>query len=153
MEAARQRVRAAIARKKEEERKTKGKEGSSSSALKAVFKGSAKRKADRKEDRPPKKAAVTLGDAHPKKKSPLKSSHGAGKGMMTLTSPVFEGPRRLLTYKDYAVEEAGSFVKLTDVEPCVELGTEELGVSTHFDLTRVSLLSWLIVSCLFMFID
>ena len=46
MEAARQRVRAAAAHKKEEERKAKGKEGTSSSAPKAAAKGSVKRKGD-----------------------------------------------------------------------------------------------------------
>ena len=72
---------------------------------------------------------------------------------MTSTSPIVEGPRRLLTHKDYAVKEVGSFAKPTNVKPCAELGTEELGASTLFDLTRVSLLSWPIVSCLFLFID
>ena len=72
MEAVRQRVKAAVACKKEEEMRAKEKEGASSSAPKAVFEGSAKRKADGKDDRPPKKAAVTLGDAYPKKKSPPK---------------------------------------------------------------------------------
>ena len=40
MDAAKQRVRAAIARKKEEAKKTKGQEGTSSSVPKAVSKGS-----------------------------------------------------------------------------------------------------------------
>ena len=59
MEVARQRVRAAIARKKEEEKATKGKDETSSLAPKTVAKGSAKRKNDGKDERPPKKAAVT----------------------------------------------------------------------------------------------
>ena len=136
-----QRVKATSARKKEEERRAKGKEGASSSAPKAVSKGSTKSKADGKDDRPLKKAAVIPRDAHPKKKSPLKSSRGAGKGMMISTGPVVEGPRRLLTHKDYAIEEVGSPVKPTDVELCTELRTKELGASALFDLTRVSLLS------------
>ena len=70
MEAARQRVKAAVAHKKEEEKKAKGKEGASSSAPKAVSKGSAKRKVDGKDDHPLKKAIVTPRDTHPKKKSP-----------------------------------------------------------------------------------
>ena len=54
MEAAGQRamVRAAMARKKEEEKREKGKEGASSSAPKAIGKGALKRKADRKDDHP-----------------------------------------------------------------------------------------------------
>ena len=78
MKAARQRVRAAAAHKKEEEKRSKGKEGVSSSTPKAVSKGSAKRKADGKDDRSPKKAVVTPGDAHPKK-SPPKSSRNTDK--------------------------------------------------------------------------
>ena len=40
-----------------------------------------------------------------------------------------------------------------DVEPCAELGMEELGVLALFDLTQVSLPSWLILSRRFPFID
>ena len=82
MDAAKQKVRETIARKKEEKRKTKGQEGTSSLVPKAVSKGLAKRKADGEDDRPPKKVAITPGDAHPKK-SPPKPGHGAGKGMMS----------------------------------------------------------------------
>ena len=49
MEAARQRVRAVATRKKEEE---KTKVGESSSTLRAIGKGAAKRKADGKDERP-----------------------------------------------------------------------------------------------------
>ena len=83
-------MKAAATRKKEEERKAKGKEGTSSSVPKAVSKGSAKRKTNEEDDHPPKKVAVTLGDAHPKK-SPPKPGLGAGKGMMTSTGPVIGG--------------------------------------------------------------
>jgi len=141
MEAARQRVRVAAARKKEKERKAK--EGASSSAPKAVAKGSAKRKADGKDDRPSKKATVTPRNEHVKR-SPPKSSRGVGKGVMTSSGPVIEGPRRLLTHKDYAIEGVESFIKLTDVEPCDQLGTKDLEVLALFDLTRVCLLPWLI---------
>ena len=58
---------------------------------------------------------------------------------MTATGPVVEGPCLLLTHKDYAIEEVESLIKLTDMESCVELGTEELEASALFDLTRVSL--------------
>ena len=70
---------------------------------------------------------------------------------MTLTGPVVEGPRRLLTHKDYAVEEVQSLIKQTAVDSCAELGTEELGVSALFDLTRVNLFSWLFFSIFFFF--
>ena len=59
---------------------------------------------------------------------------------MTSLGPINEGPCRLLTHKDYAVGEVGSFIKPTDIEPCDLLGTEDLGVSALFDLTRVYLL-------------
>ena len=70
----------------------------------AVFKGSAKRKVDREDDRPPKKVVISLGDAHPKKSTP-KPGHGASKWMMTSTGPVIEGPRHLFTHKDYVVRK------------------------------------------------
>ena len=99
MDAAKQRIRAAAACKKEEEKKAKGKEGTSSSVPKAVYKGSTKRKTDGDNDRLPKKVAVTPGDAY-SEKTPPKSGPSAGKGMMTLASPVIEGPHCLLTHKD-----------------------------------------------------
>ena len=126
MDAAKQRVRAIVARKKEEAKKAKGQEGTSSSVPTAVSKGSTKRKVDGEDDRPPKKVAVSPGDAHPKK-SPPKPGCGADKGMMTSMGPVIEGPHRLLTHKDYAIKEVQSFIKPTDVDPCAELGTKELG--------------------------
>ena len=63
-----------------------------------------------------------------------------GKGVMTCSGPVNEGPCRLLTHKDYAVSEVKSFIKPTDIEPCDLLGMEDLGASALFDLTRVCLL-------------
>ena len=72
--------------------------------------------------------------------SPLKPSHGVGKGVITSSGPVNEGPYRLLTHKDYAVGEVKSFIKPMDIEPCDLLGTEDLGASALFDLTRVCLL-------------
>ena len=138
METAKQRVRAAAARKKEEKRANEvGRE--TSSTPKTVARP-AKRMPDGSDDRPSKKAAVTPGDDVPKDKSPLKPSHGAGKGVMTSSGPVNEGPCCLLTHKDYAVGEVGSFIKPTDIGPCDLLGTEDLGASALFDLTRVCLL-------------
>ena len=116
METAKQRVRAAAARKKEE-KKAKGKEGVSSSTPHTASKGSAKRKADGKDDPPSKKVAVTLGDVPSKRSSP-KSSHSARKGVMTSSGPIIERPRCLLTHKDYAIEEVESLIKQTDLDPC-----------------------------------
>ena len=138
MESAKQRVRAAAARQKEEKR-AKEAGGESSSTPKAVTKPT-KRKPDGSDCRPSKKAAITPGDGAAKEKSPIKPSHGAGKGVMTSSGPVNEGPCCLLTHKDYAVREIKSFIKPTDIEPCDMLGTEDLGASALFDLTRVCLL-------------
>ena len=128
-------MRAAAACKKEE-RKAKEVEGGTLSTPKTVTKAS-KRKPDRGDERPSKKAAVTPGDISSKGKSPFKPSHGAGKGVMTSLGLVIDGPCCLLTQKDYAVEEVGSLIKPTDIGPCDLLGTEYLGVSASFDLTRV----------------
>ena len=122
MEAVKQRVRAAAARKNEEERQVKEKEGVFSLAPKTVAKVS-KRKLGKKDNRPSKKSIVTPGDVPPKKKSPLKSSRGVGKGVMTSSGPVIEGPCCLLTYMDYAVKEVESFIKPTDIAPSDQLGT------------------------------
>ena len=135
MESAKQRVRATAARKKEE-KKVKETKGGTSSALKTVSKVS-KRKPDGKEDRPSKKAAITPGDVSSKGKLPFQPSHGTGKGVMTSSGPVIEGPRCLLTHKDYAIGEVGSFIKSTDIGPCDLLGTEDLGASALFDLVKV----------------
>ena len=147
MEFAKQRVKAAVARKKEE-KKMKEAKGGTLLAPKTVSKVS-KRKPDRKENRPSKKAIVTPGDVSPKRKSPLKPSHGAGKGVMTSSGPVIEGPCCLLTHKDYVVEEVGSFVKSTNIGPCNLLRTEDLRASALFDLDRVcSLLQARLISFL-----
>ena len=110
------------------------------SAPKTVSKIS-KRKADGEGSRPSKKTVTIPGDTSPKGKSALKPSHGAGKGAMTSSGPVSEGPSCLLTHKAYAIVEVGSFVKPTDIEPCDLVGTEELGALSLFDITRVRLLS------------
>ena len=140
MDAVKQRIRVAVTRKKEEVKLAKGTEEETSSAPKTVSKVS-KRKFDGKDDRPSKRTAVTPGDAPPKRKSPFKPSHGAGKGVMTSYSLVIEGPCCLLAHKDYAVGEVGSFIKSTDIRPYDLLGTEDLGASALFDLTRVCSLS------------
>ena len=88
MDVAKQRIRAATARKKEK-RLTKGVEKGDSSAPKIVSKAS-KRKADGDGARPPKKTVTIPGDASPKGKSSLKPSHSAGKGVMTSSGPILE---------------------------------------------------------------
>ena len=133
-------VRATAASKKEEEKKVKGKKGASSSTPKVVKKGALKRKADGKDDHPPKKVFVTPWDKLPKKPSPPKQSHRASKGLMTTPGPITQGPdRHLFTHKDYAVGMIESIIKDKDVDPCAEQMTEELGALSLFDLTRVRL--------------
>ena len=96
------------------------------------------RKGDRKDDCLSKKVSITSGEKPPKKPSPPKSKHGAGKGLMTMSSPVTQDPkRRLLTYKDYALEMIESIIKDKDVDPCAEQATIDLGALGLFDLTRV----------------
>ena len=138
MDVAKQRIRAAAARKKEE-RLVKGTEEGNSSVSKSVSKVS-KRKIDRDDDRLSKKTVVTPSDASSKGKSSFKPSHGVGKGVMTSSGSILEGPCCLLTHKGYAVGEVGSFVKLTDLEPCDLVETEDFGASALFDITKVCLL-------------
>ena len=140
MDVVKQRIRAAAARKKEEARLAKGTEEGNSSVPKSVSKVS-KRKLDKDDDRPSKRTVVTPGDTSPNRKSSLKPSHGAGKGIMTSSGPVIEGPYCLLTHKNYVVGEVGSFVKPTDIEPCDLVGIEDLGALALFDITRVCSLS------------
>ena len=134
MESAKQRVRAAVACKKEEKKAKEA--GGETSSPRTVTKAP-KRKPGRSDDRSPKKAAVTPGDVSSKRKSPLKPSHGAGKGVMTSSGPVIEGPCCHLTHKDYAVGEVGSFINPMDIGSCDLLGTEDLGALALFDLARV----------------
>ena len=117
----------------------KGAKEGDSSAPKSVSKAF-KRKADGDGARPSKKIVSIPSDASPKGKSVLKPSHGIGKGAMTSSGPVPEGPICLLTHKAYAVGEVGSFVKLTDLKPCDLVGTKDLGASALFDITRACLL-------------
>ena len=128
------------AHKKEEAKLAKGIKEENSSVPKFVSKVS-KRKLDRDDDHPSKRTVVTPGDTSPKGNSSLKPSHGVGKGIMTSSGLVIEGPCCLLTHKGYAVEEVGSYVKPTDIEPCDLVGTEDLGALALFDITRVCLLS------------
>ena len=138
MDIAKQRIRAATTRKKEE-RLAKGTEEGDLSAPKSINKAS-KRKADGDDTRPSKKTVVIPGDGSPKGKSSVKPSCGASKGVMTSFGPVHEGLSYLLTHKAYAVGEVGSFVKPTDLDPCDLVGTEDFGASALFDIIRVCLL-------------
>ena len=138
MDVAKQRIRAAAACKKEE-RLAKGTEEGDSLAPKSVNKAP-KRKADGDGTCPSKKIVTILGDASLKGKSALKPSHGTGKGAMTSSGPVLEGPSCLLTHKAYTVGEVGSFMKPTDLKPCDLVGMEDLGASTLIDITRICLL-------------
>ena len=90
MDATKQRVRAVATRKKEEVKLEKGTEEGTLSAPKVVSKA-LKRKPDRDDDRSSKRTAVTPGDASSKRKSPLKPSHGVGKGIMTSFGSVIKG--------------------------------------------------------------
>ncbi|XP_065634362.1 uncharacterized protein LOC136069584 [Quercus suber] len=128
MDVAKERIKAAAARQREE-KKAKG-EATSTSAPRTVAKGSQKRKTDGVVIRPPKRPAVTP------VKSPPTSGHGAGKGVMTSSGPVLQGPQSLLMHKDFAVEAIQALIKPTDMDPCDQLGTEELGSSALFDLSR-----------------
>lgn len=147
MEATRHRalVRASVA-----ECKKKDKEEASSSAPKVVGKGAAKRKSEGKDNRPLKKGLVTSVGDKPKKSSPSKPSHGAGKGLMMAMGPVTQGTsRHLLTHKGYAVEMVGSIIKETDLNPCVEQETEDLRALGLFDLSKVRSFLKLLLRCPF----
>ena len=118
MEAERQRalVRASAAAHKQKE-----KEGTFSSTPKVVIKGSSKQNSEGKDDCPLKKGpALPIGDK-PKKSSPPKPSHGAGKGLMTAIGPVTQGTVcHILTHKEHAVEMVESIIKEIDLNLCAE---------------------------------
>lgn len=44
---------------------------------------------------------------------------------------------RLLTHKDYAVKMVDLIIKETDLDPCVDQTTEDLGASSLYDLSMV----------------
>lgn len=135
MESAKQRIRAAVARKKQEE-KIRGEE-TPPSVPKPVGKVGVKRKTDGTDDRSGKKVASSSEVKPTKKPSPPKM-HGVGKGLMTASGAVIPQPvRHLLTHKDYTVEVAESILKEEEVELCDEQATDEIGSSALFDLTWV----------------
>ena len=96
-------------------------------APKVVKKGAPKRKADGKDNRPPKKVSVAPRDKLPKKPSPSKPSHRVGEGLMTTSGPITQGSiHHLLTHTKHAVKMIESIIKDTDVDPCAKQITEEL---------------------------
>ena len=150
MESAKQRIRATVARQKAKKKAQEA--GGETSSTPKVPTGQAKRKPDESDRHSAKKAVVTPGSV--KEKSPSKPSHGVGKGLITSLGLVNEGPCRLLTHRDYAVEEVRSFVKPADIEPCDQLETEDLGASALFDLAGVCLLplsKWLYLALIISF--
>ena len=57
---------------------------------------------------------------------------------MTWKGPVALGAiRKILTHKDYVVEMVDSIIKETDLDPCTDQTTEDLGASGLFNLSRV----------------
>ena len=118
MEAARQKalLRAATASKKKKE-----KDGAFSSAPEDATKVMSKRNSEEKDDRPLKKGPIVPVGDKPKKSSPLKPSHGVGKGLMMSIGPITQGSvHRLLAHKEHAVEVMESIIKDTNMDPCVE---------------------------------
>ena len=52
--------------------------------------------------------------------------------------PIAQGAvRRLLTHKEHAVEMVDSIIKETDLDPCADQTTENLGALGLFDLSRI----------------
>ena len=66
--------------------------------------------------------------------------HWANKGLMSAQGPIIFGPiQRLVSHKEYAVEMVNSIIKDTDLDKCGEHGIKDLGVSSFFDLARISI--------------
>ena len=67
--------------------------------------------------------------------------------------PVAQGAvHRLLTHKEYAVEMVDSIIMETDLDPCANQMTEDLGASGLFDLSRVCFLSTMSLCATFPYI-
>lgn len=108
-------------------------------ASKFISKGTLKRKTDDKDDHPNKKGmGPSVGDKQLKHPSPPKPSHGVGKGLMIGKGLIIPGAiHRPLTQKDYAIEMVDSIIKETNLDPCADQTTEDLGASSLYDLSRV----------------
>lgn len=120
-------------------RKQKEKCGYSASASKVFIKGASKRKNEGKDDPRHKMGLVTpIGDKQSKQLSP--PSHGVGKGLMMGRGPAAQGAiHHFLMQKEYAFEMVDSIIKETNLDPCADQTTEDLGVLGLFDMSRVCL--------------
>lgn len=109
------------------------------STSKVVAKKTLKRKNDGKEDRLLKRGTGTpINDKQLKLLSPSKPCHRVGKGLMIGRGLIAKGlVHRLLMHKDYVVETIDLIIKETDLDPCADQTTEDLGESGLFDLPRV----------------
>lgn len=123
------------------------------STSKVVAKAMLKRKNNGKDDRPNKKGTgPPFDDKQPKHPWPPKPSHGFGKGLMMGKGPVILGAvRKLLTHKDYIVEMVDSIVKETNLDPCADQTTEDLGVYGFYDLSKVCSTQVMVLCTLYSF--
>ena len=99
-----------------------------------------KRKNNTNDDHSSKKGTGPLiGEQQQKASSPpLPPHHKARKGLMVGKGPVTSGPvQRLVTHKDYAFEMVTSIIKKTDLDPCGEHSSKDLGDFGLYDLSRV----------------
>lgn len=123
----------------------------SGSTPKGANKATLKRKTDSKDgkdDSPPKKGiGPSVGNHQQKPPSLPPPHHRVGKGLMTGKRPIISDPvRELVTHKDYAIKMVNSIIKETDLDPCGELSSEDLGAFDLFDLSRVCFRrSWYLV--------
>ena len=112
------------------------------SAPKVGLKVAQKRKSNAKDGRLSKKVmGLSIRDQQQKSPSPLPPPHhGVGKGLMIGKGLFALDPvQRLVTHKDYAFEMVNSIIKETDLDPCGEHFSEDLGASGLYDLSRVCL--------------
>ena len=59
---------------------------------------------------------------------------------MSAQGPIIFGLiQRLVSHREYAVEMVNSIIKDTDLDKCGEHATKDLGVSSFFDLARISI--------------
>ena len=58
---------------------------------------------------------------------------------MSTHGPIVSSPvQRLVNHKAYVVEMVNSIIKDTDLDECSEDATEDLGVSSRFNLAKVN---------------
>ncbi|KAK9988192.1 hypothetical protein SO802_028431 [Lithocarpus litseifolius] len=80
-----------------------------------------------------------IGEQQQKALSPLPPPcHEAEKGLMTGKGPIAPSPvQRLVTHKDYAAEMVTSIIKETDLNPCGEHSSKDLGAFGLYNLSRL----------------